>query len=68
MHVIDLEIGHWLMKGLRVLGGYRYQLYEDDAKVVDSVGSAVDPYDRSTHQHTITLGVTLTSDFFARGE
>jgi hypothetical protein len=65
-HVLDLELGRWVREGLRVLGGYRYQHYDDRAPLPESVASAVDPYDRSTHQHTVTVGVTLTSDFFTR--
>jgi hypothetical protein len=64
-HTVDFEVGHWLRDGLRVLAGYRLQLYSDDAPTVQSVASAVRPFDRSTHQHTVTLGVTLTSDFFS---
>ena len=61
-HGVDLELGHWLRDGLRVLVGYRLQLYDDGAPVVESVDSIVSPFDPSTHQHTVTLGVTLTSD------
>jgi hypothetical protein len=66
IHTIDLEVGHWLREGLRVLAGYRLQLYDDDSPVVQSVASVVQPFDRSAQQHTVTLGITLTSDFFAR--
>ncbi len=67
-HVIDFEIGQWVRQGLKILAGYRYQHYKDRAPGVASVASVVAPFDRSTHQHTVTLGVTLTSDFFARSE
>ena len=66
IHTIDLEVGHWLREGLRVLAGYRLQLYDDGSPVVQSVASVVQPFDRSAQQHTVTLGITLTSDFFAR--
>ena len=66
VHVLDFEVGRWVMEGLRVLAGYRYQNYKDRAPLVQSVASVVQPFDRSTHQHTVTVGVTLTSDFFAR--
>ncbi|MBW2418103.1 MAG: hypothetical protein JRH19_06125, partial [Deltaproteobacteria bacterium] len=66
VHVLDFEVGRWVMEGLRVLAGYRYQNYKDRAPLVQSVASAVQPFDRSTHQHTVTVGVTLTRDFFAR--
>ena len=66
IHSIDFEMGHWLRDGLRLLVGYRLQLYDDDSSPVQSVASAAQPFDPSTHQHTVTLGVTLTSDFFSR--
>jgi hypothetical protein len=65
-HTIDFEVGHWLRDGLRLLTGYRLQYYDDDSPVVQSVASVVRPFDRSALQHTVTLGVTLTSDFFSR--
>ena len=65
IHTIDFEVGHWLRDGLRVLAGYRLQHHDDGSSSVQSVASAVRPFDRSTHQHTVTLGVTLTSDFFS---
>jgi hypothetical protein len=65
-HVVDFEIGHWVREGLRVLAGYRFQYYDDAAPVVESIASVVTPFDRSTYQHTVTFGVTLTSEFFAR--
>lgn len=63
-HTIDAELGRWLRPGLRLIVGYRLQLQADGAPVVQSVASVVQPFDPSTHQHTVTLGVTLTSDFF----
>jgi hypothetical protein len=65
-HVLDFELRHTVTHGLEVLGGYRYQDYSDDAPVTASTGSAVSPFDRSTHQHTVTVGATLTSEFFER--
>ncbi|MBW2271117.1 MAG: hypothetical protein JRH16_21400 [Deltaproteobacteria bacterium] len=65
IHTIDFEVGHWLRDGLRVLAGYRLQHHDDGSSSVQSVASAVRPFDRSTHQHSVTLGVTLTSDFFS---
>jgi hypothetical protein len=64
--VVDLELRHELVEGLEVLGGYRYQDYDDDVGVPISVASAVPPFDRSTHEHTVTVGLTLTSAFFQR--
>lgn len=64
IHRLDLEVGHWVMEGLRVLVGYRLQLYEDGAPVPVSTGSVVMPRNPSTHQHTVTFGVTLNSDLW----
>lgn len=66
IHDVDLEVGHWLRDGLRVFAGYRLQLYDDRAPVVESVASVVTPFGPSTHQHTVTLGVTLNSDLLSR--
>jgi len=62
VHDVDLELGHWLRDGLRVFAGYRLQLYDDRAPVYPSIASVVPPFGPSTHQHTVTLGVTLNSD------
>jgi hypothetical protein len=59
---VDLELGHELRTGLRVLVGYRLQLLVDDAPLPQSVGSVVPPFDLSETRHTLMLGVTLTSD------
>ncbi len=66
IHGLDLEFGHRLRDGLRMLVGYRFQLYDDSAPVPTGTGSVVTPLDPSTYQHTLTLGVTLTSDLLAR--
>lgn len=64
---VSLEVGRWVVDGLRVLAGYRYQNYKNHASLPpESIASVVAPFDPSTHQHTLTLGVTLNSDFFAR--
>jgi hypothetical protein len=65
-HGIHLELRHTLRAGLRVLVGYGLQIYNDDAPVPQSVASAVTPFDRSTLQHRVTLGVTLTQELFAK--
>ncbi len=62
IHGLDLEVGRRLRSGLRVHLGYRLQLVDDDAPVRESLGSAVRPFDRSTHQHRVMVGVTLTSE------
>jgi hypothetical protein len=67
-HEFDFEAGHWLRDGLRVLVGYRLQLYVDRAPVSAGNGSVVAPFDLSMTQHTVTLGVTLTSDLLAKGD
>jgi opacity protein-like surface antigen len=64
IHGIDLEVGTWLRKGMRVLAGYRLQYYDETVDAPESIASAVSPGDRDTYQHTYTLGVTLTSQFF----
>ena len=66
IHVVDLELRHRVVDGLEVLCGYRFQDYDNDGPVPESVASAVSPYERSTRQHTVTVGVTLTSEFFER--
>ena len=64
IHAVDVELRHQLRAGLELSAGYRLQRYDDDAPVVESIASAARPFDRSTHQHTVTLGVTLTSALF----
>jgi len=65
IHGLDLEVGHWLMDGLRVLVGYQLQYYLDRAPVPSGTGSVVSAFDLSTYKNTVTLGVTLTSDLLA---
>jgi hypothetical protein len=61
IHSAELEIGHWLLEGLRVRVGYRFEYYDDGSNLPESVQSAVVPFDLTTTRHTVTLGVTLTS-------
>jgi len=61
LHSVDLEVGRWLMEGLRVRAGYRFQYYQDGATVPQSLVSAIPPFDLDATRHTVTLGVTLTS-------
>lgn len=61
VHGAELELGRWLMEGLRVLAGYRFQYYRDGTNLYPSVQSAVAPFDLTTTRHTVTLGVTLTN-------
>lgn len=65
-HVLALDFRHRIVDGLEILCGYRFQRYDDDAPRPESVASVVAPFDRSTHQHTVTVGVTLDSEFFER--
>lgn len=59
IHRIGLTLGHRLREGLRLTAGYRFDLYDDRAPV-DGAG-VVPAFDLGTHQHTVTLGVTLSS-------
>ena len=65
-HVLDFELRHRLRDGLELLAGYRFQDHDDDGPVPESVASVVSPRTRTTDQHTVTVGVTLTSEFFQR--
>ncbi|MBW2232462.1 MAG: MtrB/PioB family outer membrane beta-barrel protein [Deltaproteobacteria bacterium] len=67
IHGLDFEVGHWLKDGLRILVGYRLQLNTDGAPLTAGNGSVVTPFDLSMSQHTVTLGVTLTNDLWAKG-
>jgi hypothetical protein len=62
IHGLDFEAGHWLRDGLRVMVGYRLQLLDDGTLVPSSPGSVLPVWALSTTHHTVTLGVTLTSD------
>jgi hypothetical protein len=61
LHRAELEVGHWLMDGLRLSMGYRFDKYRDRTPV--STGTAVvAPFNLSTRQHTVIFGVTLNGD------
>lgn len=62
VHGAALEIGRWLVEGLRVLAGYRFEYYYDGTSLSESVQSAVAPFDLTTTRHTVSVGVTLTSE------
>jgi hypothetical protein len=62
----DVEVGRWLLEGLRVLAGYRFQYYYDGTNLHPSVQSAVTPFDLTTTRHIVTLGVTFTSDLLKK--
>jgi hypothetical protein len=66
IHRVYFDVGHWVMEGLRVSVGYRFDLYDDRGPVPpDDPRYSVQPFDLSTTQHTITVGVTLTNDLFS---
>ena len=64
IHSVETLLGHWLTESLRVYAGYRFDKYKDYARVPPGTGSVVPSFDLSTHQHTITFGVTLTNAAF----
>ena len=63
IHVLETELRHRVADGLELLAGYRFQDHEDDAPVPESVASVVRSRSRSTSQHRVTVGITLTSEF-----
>jgi hypothetical protein len=65
---VQLEVGHWIRDGLRLLVGYRLQLYDDSSPQPSGTGSVVSPNGPSMSQHTLTLGITLTSDLLAKSD
>ncbi len=62
IHDIAFDVGHWLRDGLRVFAGYRFQDYEDRSQGPPNGGSSLAPFGLSTRVHSVTLGVTLTSN------
>jgi len=60
IHRFEFELGHWVTKGLRVSTGYRYQKYRDPTSVTGA--GVVPPFDLSTDQHTVVLGITLNNE------
>jgi opacity protein-like surface antigen len=61
IHSAEIEVGRWLVEGLRVRVGYRFEYYDDGSNLPESVQSAVVPFELTTTRHTVTVGVTLTS-------
>lgn len=61
LHGAEFSLEHEVREGLRVLVGYRFELFQDGSDLPTSTGSAIPPFDPDTHRHTVTLGVTLTS-------
>ncbi len=61
---VETEIARWIKPGLRVLAGYRFDKFQDDQPIPAGVGSVVAPFNLSTDRHTVTVGVTMNSDFF----
>lgn len=68
IHGLQFEAGHTIRDGLRVLAGYRLQLLEDRAPLPSGLGSVVAPIPASMTQHTVLLGVTLSSDLLAKSD
>jgi outer membrane receptor protein involved in Fe transport len=66
IHGLSFSLRHRLRPGLRTQLGYTFQHYEDGAPVPESTGSVVTSFDRSTDRHTVTVGLTLDSEFFAK--
>ena len=66
--VMDLEAGWTPKQGLRLLAGYRLQWHGDDVPAPESIASALAPVDRSTYQHTLTLGARLDASLFDGGD
>jgi hypothetical protein len=65
IHRVYFDVGHWVMEGLRVSAGYRFDLYDDRGSAPTVTSSNVPPFDPSNSQHTISVGVTLTNDLFS---
>lgn len=68
IHAIQLEVGHWLRSGMRLHAGYRLQQFDDANSRPLHAGSVVRSIDPSTTQHTVSIGVTLTSEITAAPE
>jgi hypothetical protein len=68
IHGLQFEAGHRIRDGLRVLVGYRLQLLDDQAPVPSGEGSVVPPIPASMTQHTVMLGVTLSSDLLSKSD
>jgi hypothetical protein len=64
IHSVETQVGHWLVDGLRLYVGYRFDRYDDDVPARGA--GAVEAFGLSTDQHTGTLGVTLTSAFWRK--
>jgi hypothetical protein len=68
IHRFYFDVGHWLMDGLRLSLGYRYDFLDDHAYDRNAVTTSnATPFDPSSDQHTLTFGATITHDLFAGG-
>jgi hypothetical protein len=66
IHRVYFDVGHWVMEGLRVSLGYRWDLYDDFTYNPNATTTSnLAPFDPSAHQHTVKVGVTITNDLFA---
>jgi len=63
---LQLEAGHWVREGLRVLVGYRLQHLSDDSPMSSGQGSVVPPLPLGVTHQTITIGVTLAEALLKR--
>jgi hypothetical protein len=63
IHSAEVGVGHWLRDGLRLSAGYRWDYYRDRTPTSRPVGAnSAAPFNLSTRQHTVTLGITLNDD------
>ncbi len=67
-HVVDFQTGFEPRVGLRLLAGYRLQYNRDDVDAPESIASALPPIDRSTYQHTFTVGVRFDGRVLRGGD
>jgi hypothetical protein len=65
IHRFYFDVGHWLIDGLRGSVGYRYDLIDDDSSTPNTTSSLTRAFGLSAHQHTFTVGLTLTSDLLS---
>lgn len=60
IHRVGVRLGRRIRDGLRVSAGYAYDFFDDRSPVRGS--GVVPPFDLGTHEHTVTIGVTLTNE------
>jgi hypothetical protein len=62
IHRVGATLDHRLREGLSVTGGYRLDIYNDRSPV--NGAGIVQPFDLGTYQHTVTLGITISNEFW----